>query len=69
MVYNHFIPFSRGCGVFGGDRPSSLWAKAGYTLDKTPAHCSMEAENSHGFFFFYMHCYLVITTYYLVILI
>ena len=30
---------------------------------------SMEAENGLGFKFFSMHCYLVITTYYLVILI
>ena len=26
-----------------------------------------EAKNCHGFFFFFMHCYLMITTYYLVI--
>ena len=27
-----------GRGVFAGANPSCLWARAGYTLDKTPAH-------------------------------
>ena len=27
---------------------------------------STEAENGHGLFFFFMHCYLVIRTYYVI---
>ena len=38
LACNRFIPFSRGRGVVAGANPSCLWAKAGYTLDKSPAH-------------------------------
>ena len=38
IVCNRFIPFYGVTGVFGGANPSCLWARAGYSLDKSPAH-------------------------------
>ena len=32
-------PFFKGAGVVTGANPSCFWAKAGYTLNKSPAHC------------------------------
>ena len=38
IVCNHFIIFMGSRGVFAGASPSCLWARAGNTLDKSPAH-------------------------------
>ena len=37
-VCNHFITFYGATGDSAADNPSCLWARAGYTLDKSPAH-------------------------------
>ena len=40
IICYRFSPFYGVAGVFAGANPSCLWARAGYTLDKLPAHRS-----------------------------
>ena len=38
LICNRFVPFYRVAGVFAGADPSCLLARAGCSLDKSPAH-------------------------------
>ena len=46
IVCNRFIPLSRGRRVVAGANPLCLWAKAGNTLDESPAHRRAPASNT-----------------------